>query len=130
MGATRIDYAFPLRIDGASQQTAQASYAAHVEQMIEQILLTSPGERVDLPQFGCGLRQLLFAPMSDSLSATLTLQVQQSLAQWLGGVIQVSFVDVTTSTEDAALELGTVQVSVSYTLIDTQTNEQTTVTVQ
>lgn len=130
MGTTRIDYCFPLRIDGASQQTAQASYAAHVEQMIEQILLTSPGERVDLPQFGCGLRQLLFAPMSDSLSATLTLQVQQSLAQWLGGVIQVSFVDVTTSTEDAALELGTVQVSVSYTLIDTQTNQQTTVTVQ
>ena len=55
--AGRRDYAYPLRIDGGSQQAAQAPYAAHVEQMIEQVLLTSPGERVDLPQFGCGLRR-------------------------------------------------------------------------
>ena len=54
----RNDYAYPLRIDGGSQQAAQSPYAAHVAQMIEQILLTSPGERVDLPQFGCGLRAL------------------------------------------------------------------------
>ena len=53
----RRDYAFPFRIDGGSQQTAQSPYAAHVEQMIRQLLLTTPGERVDLPQFGCGLRR-------------------------------------------------------------------------
>ena len=124
----RRDYAYPLRIDGGSQQAAQAPYAAHVEQMIEQILLTAPGERVDLPQFGCGLRQLVFAPLTDSLSASLKIQVTQALGRWLAGIIQVSSIDVTSSSEDAALGPGTVQVTVSYTLVDTQTREQTTVT--
>jgi phage baseplate assembly protein W len=128
MPPARRDYAFPLRIDGGSQQTAQAPYAAHVEQMIEQVLLTAPGERVDLPQFGCGLRQLVFAPLTSALSATLTIHVTQALGQWLAGVIQVVDVDVTTSSGEAALEPGTVQVTVSYTLIDTQTTETTTVT--
>ena len=84
----RQDYAFPLRIDSASQQTARApTYPEHVEQMIEQVLLTTPGERVNLPQFGCGLRQLLFAPVSDALQATMRIQVMQALGQALGGVI-------------------------------------------
>jgi Bacteriophage baseplate protein W len=128
MSPRRTDYAFPLRIDGGSRQTAQARYAAHVEQMIEQVLLTAPGERVDLPEFGCGLRELVFAPMSDSLAATLNLQVTQALAQWLPGVIHVTDVAVETSQENAALEPGTVSVGVSYTLVETQTTEQTTVT--
>ena len=128
MSVGRRDYAYPLRIDGGSQQAAQAPYAAHVEQMIEQILLTSPGERVDLPQFGCGLRQLIFAPITDGLDASLKIQVTQALGRWLAGVIKVSDVAVATSTDDAALDPGTVQVTVSYTLVDTQTSEQTTVT--
>ncbi len=128
MSVGRRDYAYPLRIDGGSQQAAQAPYAAHVEQMIEQILLTAPGERVDLPQFGCGLRQLVFAPLTDSLSASLKIQVTQALGRWLAGIIQVTSIDVTSSSEDAALGPGTVQVTVSYTLVDTQTREQTTVT--
>ncbi len=55
--------------------------------MIRQILLTTPGERADLPEFGCGLRQLLFAPNSDALEATTQLLVQHSLTQWLGNQI-------------------------------------------
>jgi uncharacterized protein len=126
--ATRRDYAYPLRIDGGSQQAAQARYAAHVEQMIEQILLTSPGERVDLPQFGCGLRQLVFAPITSSLDATVKLQITQALGRWLAGIIQVSAIDVSSSEDNAALAPATVQVTISYTLVDTQTTEQTTVT--
>lgn len=126
--AGRRDYGYPLRIDGGSQQAAQAPYAAHVEQMIEQVLLTSPGERVDLPQFGCGLRALVFAPMTDSLQASLQIQVTQALGRWLAGVVDVTSVDVETSGTVAALEPGTVQVTVSYTLVDTQTPSQTTVT--
>src|SRR5437764_6276948 len=85
----RRDYAFPFRIDPASGQARQASYAAHVEQMIRQVLLTTPGERADLPDFGCGLRQLLFAPLSDALTTNTQMLVQQSLSEWLGGQIQV-----------------------------------------
>jgi uncharacterized protein len=126
-GFGRRDYAYPLRIDGGSQQAAQAPYAAHVEQMIEQILLTAPGERVDLPQFGCGLRRLVFAPLTSSLRASLQIQVTQALGRWLAGIIQVSSIDVETSATNAALEPGTVQLTVAYTLVDTQTSEQTTV---
>lgn len=49
----RTDYAFPFRIDPVSGQALQTPYAAHVDQMIRQVLLTAPGERADLPQFGC-----------------------------------------------------------------------------
>jgi uncharacterized protein len=125
---SRRDFAFPLRIDGGSQQTAQAQYAAHVEQMIEQILLTTPGERWGNPTFGCGLRTLVFAPMSQALQVSASMQVTQALGQWLAGVIVVNGVEVSTSDSDAALEPGTFQVTVSYTLIETQTAEQTTVT--
>jgi phage baseplate assembly protein W len=126
-GFGRRDYAYPLRIDGGSQQAAQAPYAAHVEQMIEQILLTAPGERVDLPQFGCGLRQLVFAPLTSSLKASLQIQVTQALGRWLAGIIEVSSIDVETSATNGALDPGTVQLTVAYTLVDTQTSEQATV---
>ena len=74
----RTDYAFPFRIDPVSGQAAQAPYAAHVDQMIRQILLTTPGERVDLPQVGCGIRQLLFAPSSTALQSTTQLLIPSS----------------------------------------------------
>jgi Bacteriophage baseplate protein W len=124
---SRRDYAYPLRIDGGSQQAAQAPYAQHVEQMIEQILLTAPGERVDMPQFGCGLRQLLFAPITSQLDAMLNLQITQALGKYLAGIITVSAISVTTSEDDGALDPGTVLVTIAYTLVDTQTQEQTTV---
>lgn len=123
----RADYAYPLRVDGGAQRAAQAPYAAHVEQMIEQVLLTAPGERVDLPDFGCGLRQLVFAPMYDSLGTGLRLQITDALGRWLSNVIAVSSVDVETSDDDEALAAGTVQVTVTYTLLETQTTEQATV---
>ena len=66
----RNDIAFPFHIDAASGQAAQAAYPDHVEQMIRQVLLTDPGERVCLPTFGAGLRRLIFAPISAGLQAS------------------------------------------------------------
>jgi uncharacterized protein len=125
----RQDYAFPFRIDPASQQTAQIGYAAHVDQMVRQLLLTTPGERVDLPQFGCGLRSLVFAPDTDALAATVKLRVIQGLNQWLAGVVNVVDVVVGGTPDGAALEPGTLEVMVTYTLVETQTNQAVTVTV-
>jgi phage baseplate assembly protein W len=124
MAFARRDYAFPFRIDPASQQTAQAGYAAHVDQMVRQLLLTSPGERVNLPEFGCGLRALVFAPRTDALAATVRLRVIQGLDQWLAGVVNVAEVAV-----GAASSPGTLEVTVSYTLVETQTDQTVTVTV-
>ena len=78
-----------------SGQAAQTPYGTHVAQMIRQILLTAPGERVNLPEFGCGLRQLLFAPNSDGLQATTQLLVRRALDRWLAGQITVINVRVT-----------------------------------
>jgi phage baseplate assembly protein W len=124
MTITRQDYAFPFRIDPASQQTAQVSYAAHVDQMVLQLLLTTPGERADLPQFGCGLRSLVFAPNNDALLAAVKLRVIQGLTQWLAGVVNV--VDVALDASGSVLEPGTLQVTVTYTLVETQANHTVT----
>ena len=127
MTITRQDYAFPFRIDPASQQTAQVSYAAHVDQMVLQLLLTTPGERADLPQFGCGLRALVFAPMSDALAATVQLRVLQAVNQWLAGIVTAAQVAVVTSDENGALQPGTLQVTLTYTVVETQSSASTTV---
>jgi phage baseplate assembly protein W len=125
MSVARQDYAFPFRIDPTSQQTAQIGYSAHVDQMVRQVLLTTPGERVDLPQFGCGLRALVFGPSSDALAATVKLRVIQGLGQWLAGIVNV--VDVIVAGAIAAGEPGTIEVTVTYTVVETQTNQSSAV---
>lgn len=128
MSISRRDFDFPLRIDAVSQQTAQTAYPPHVDQMVRQLLLTTPGERVNLPQFGCGLRSLVFAPSSDALVATVKLRVIQGLNQWLAGVVNV--VDVTLAGgPDAPAPPGTLEVTVTYTLVETQTTQAVQVTV-
>jgi uncharacterized protein len=127
MNLPRTDYYYPFRVDPASQQTAQAGYADHVYQMVRQLLLTSPGERVDLPQFGCGLRALVFAPITDALATTVQLRVLQSLNQWLAGIVTVNEVSVLTASEAASLAPGTIQVTVAYTVVDTQVPASATV---
>jgi phage baseplate assembly protein W len=125
----RRDYAFPFRIDGASSQGALApTYADHAEQMILQVLLTAPGERADMPTFGCGVRRLLFAPNSQSLAATTQIIVLQSLNKWLSTVITVNQVLVLTP-EDVG-DNSQIIIRVSYTLIDTRTANTVEVLVQ
>jgi uncharacterized protein len=103
---------FPYGFD-ATGATAQDGLADHITDMIEQILLTSPGERVNRPTFGSGTAQLVFAPNSDTMAATQRQIIQGSLQQWLSDLIQVNSVDVTNN--DATL-----QITVSFTIIQSQ----------
>src|SRR5215469_756724 len=114
----RHDYASPSRIDPASGQAGQTPYQAHVDQMIRQVLLTSPGERIDLPEFGCGLRQLIFASHTEALNATTNLIVLEALNRWLAGVIEVQKVTVDPSTA----ELGQLSIEIQYVISATNTN--------
>jgi hypothetical protein len=136
----RRDLLYPFAIDAASGQAAQTDYASHVEQMIEQILLTDPGERVCLPTFGAGLRRLLFAPMNSSLDSSTKLLVTQSLNQWLGNQITVRDVTVATSSSTTAASPSlassgppipdtAITIHITYVLIETQTVMQTQVQV-
>lgn len=113
----RQDLSFPFRIDGVSRQARGVGYEEHVRQMIRQTLLTTPGERVNLPEFGCGLRQLIFAPNSDAVQATLKISILEALERWLSGHIDV--VDVKVSGEP---DLGEIRVDVEYVLLETREN--------
>jgi phage baseplate assembly protein W len=125
----RHDFAYPFAIDPASGQAAQAAYQDHVDQMIRQVLLTDPGERVCLPTFGAGLRRLIFAPLSAQLQSTTKMLVTQSLNTWLNGQIDVRDVTVGTPISDPGLAEGTILITVSYLLVETQSIRQTQVTV-
>ena len=127
MAAERHDYAFPFRIDSASRQAERTGYAAHVEQMVRQVLLTSPGERADLPEFGCGLRALVFAGNSDALSATTQILVQQSLARWLSDHLTVRSDEVLPP--EATAEENEIRVRIEYELLSTRASQRVEVLV-
>jgi uncharacterized protein len=130
--AARADYDYPFRIDAGSGQAGQTGYPSHVDQMLRQLLLTDPGERTCLPAFGCGLRQLLFAPQSDALTASVTLQIQQAVAQWLADQVTLNNVQVTSgagSDPSLGLDEGEVLITISYTVVDTLTPATLTVKV-
>lgn len=94
--------AFPYHIDGRGR-TAEADDEAHVRDLIEQVLFTAPGERVNRPEFGVGLPQLVFAPNSDELAAATEFMVRGGLQRWLPETVQVEAVDV--RSEDGALRV-------------------------
>ena len=98
---------FPFDFDG-SGRTALTNPDDHVRDMIYQLLFTNPGERVDLPDFGCGVLQMVFRPNSDALAAASQLLIQGALQQWLGDVIAVQ--QLTVSNDDANLVINLVYV--------------------
>lgn len=93
-----IDY--PLHFDGRGH-TALTSYNDHIRDMIEQFLFTNPGERVNRPDFGSGLLQMVFAPNSPELAAALQHTIQAGLQRWLGDLIEIRKLEVTN--QDATL---------------------------
>jgi phage baseplate assembly protein W len=115
---TRTDIAFPFRTDRRGR-TAHAAHPDHVHDLIEQLLFTSPGERVMRPDFGCGLLDLVFAPNSPELVSTLELSVQASLQRWLGDLIEVVALDIQNSGSGG--DENTVRVHLSYVVRATGT---------
>jgi len=91
---------FPYQFDGRGR-TAQTDESGYIRDLIEQVLLTSPGERVMRPTFGSGVLQLVFAAASPEVAATTQFLIQGALQQWLGDVITVDTIDV--QAQDGAL---------------------------
>jgi hypothetical protein len=106
------NFGFPYRIDSAGR-TADATEEAHVRELVEQLLFTDPGERVNRPDFGAGLRQLLFAGNSPELASATEYMVQGALQRWLGDRVHVEAVQVK-SVEDR------LEITVQYRLLRTQ----------
>lgn len=97
---------FPFHVDHRGR-SATTDEAGHIRDLIEQVLFTTPGERVNRPTFGSGLLQLVFAPNSDELATATQFLVQGALQQWLGELIEVEAVQVVS-------EEATLQVTVQY----------------
>ena len=101
----RTSLSFPLRIDDLGQ-VAASSGDDNIRTKVLQVLLTSPGERVNLPEFGCGLRDLVFDPNNEILAATTEFTVTKALQRWLGEDIIVQGVDVVADEGQLTIEVA------------------------
>jgi uncharacterized protein len=88
-----VNIDFPYSIDSRGR-SAVTDMPGHIRDLIEQLLFTNPGERVNRPEFGSGLLQMVFIPNSPELAATTRFLVQSGLQKYLGDLIQVDAVEV------------------------------------
>jgi len=99
-----MDIDFPFHFDSRGR-TAATDEADHIRDMIEQLIFTNPGERVNRPDFGSGLLQLVFAPNSPELAATVQFTVQAALQRWLGDVIELREIEARAVDSSLTLDL-------------------------
>ena len=100
----------PFAVDlGRGRIAEEEQYAKHVEQMMFQVLFTAPGERINRPDFGCGVKRLVFAPNSEVSAALAQVTIFQALTRWLGSAITVN--DVKARAVDEKFEIF-----IAYTL--------------
>ncbi|HEX4961802.1 MAG TPA: GPW/gp25 family protein [Thermoanaerobaculia bacterium] len=104
----QIDH--PFHVDDRRHTAAETGEEDHVRDLIEQVLFTNPGERVNRPDFGAGLDQLLFGPSSPEVATTVQSLVQGALQQWLADSLRVETVDI-------VADGPTLRISVQYTLL-------------
>jgi phage baseplate assembly protein W len=107
-----MNVAFPYYFDGRGR-TAEVNQNDHIRDLIEQVLFTAPGERVNRPEFGCGLLMLVFEPNSVEVATATQFLVQGALQQNLGDLIQLNNVTV-------AADGGVLTVLVEYTVRSSQ----------
>jgi phage baseplate assembly protein W len=87
-----IDFPFHFSNDG---RTAETGGDDHIRDMIEELLFTNHGERVNRPDFGSGLLQMVFAPNSPEVATALQFSLQADLQRWLGDLIELQTLEVT-----------------------------------
>jgi len=85
--------AFPFAIDDRGR-AAESNLDAHIRSLIALVLFTRPGERINRPDFGCGVQQLVFQPGSAVLATTTQFLVHGALDRWLGDLIEVESVRI------------------------------------
>lgn len=99
-----MDFDYPFHIDGRGRTACSGS--DHLRDLIEQLLFTSPGERVNRPDFGCGLAQMVFDPNGPEVAAALKFTVLAALQRWLGDVVEVDSLDVTANDAQLKVEIA------------------------
>ena len=107
MQRTILAFQYPFAVDsGLGQLATQTDYAEHVEQLIKQVLFTNPGERINRPDFGCGIRRMVFAPNSQESASLAQVTIFQALEKWLSPLIKVDQVEVNAVEETLNIKIG------------------------
>jgi phage baseplate assembly protein W len=95
---------YPISVDRARGRLAQElDFNAHIEQLVMQVLMTAPGERINRPDFGCGVKRLVFAPGGEVAATLAQTTIYQALNKWLSSAITVT--EVTARAEEAMLQI-------------------------
>jgi len=107
MQKTVYAFEYPFTVDaGLGRLAVQTDYAEHVEQLIKQVLFTNPGERINRPDFGCGIRRMVFAPNSQESASLAQITIVQALDKWLGSVIKTEEVKIKALEEVLEIRIG------------------------
>ena len=77
-----------------------------IQGKIIQVLFTAPGERINIPEFGCGLFNLVFEPNNELLAAAMEFTIGQALVQWMDDDIIVEGIQVTSEVEKTMVEIA------------------------
>lgn len=120
----QVNAAFPFEVS-ASGRTSLAPELEHIRQQIEQVLLTTPGERVNRPEFGCELKRLVYVGVSDEIVTAAESMAQSALTQWLPDAIAVKSVTVELDTQAARA-----RVSIDYAVLQTGQRDRSTVVLE
>ena len=102
---THVD--FPYQFDSRGRTAGPDDHDAHIRDLIEQVLFTTPGERVNRPDWGSGIDSLVFAPAGDELAQATRALIHGALQRFLGDLLRVEDVVV------VARE-STIEVTVAY----------------
>src|ERR1041384_2057455 len=113
----RLFLDFPFHIDGPGR-AAETAEDDHIRDLIFQVLFTNPGERVNRPDFGCGIGQMVFMPNSSALATATQFLVQGSLQRWLADVIQVERVEVSAQDERLIVDVAYLRLDTGQRLED------------
>ncbi len=105
---------FPFAINNRIGRLAQEhDYEAYIKQLIRQVLFTAQGERINRPDFGAGVRRLIFAPNSPATASLAQTLVYQALTTWLATLIRTDEVQVEADNER-------LNITVVYTILAKQ----------
>lgn len=104
MAKDKTTFAFPLAVSTGGRITATGGDEA-IRGKIIQVLFTAPGERVNKPEFGCGLFNLVFEPNDSVLAAAMEFTIGQALSRWLKDDIVLNAVDVESQDENVFVQV-------------------------
>jgi uncharacterized protein len=103
LGVTNFPFPLAVRSDGLVAVEGDGDVG--LRGRVLQVLFTAPGERVNLPEFGCGLFDLVFDPNNEVLAAATQFSIGSALMRWLGDEIIVANVGVTAEDEKISIEI-------------------------